>query len=93
MSYPDFEAYILNGNLLAGKKEIKTAYNAMHKTDGKQVAVTPADEEMTETQKQVWAFGILENPKNYEEFRNACKILSPKFSDSEIRKSSKNRDK
>jgi hypothetical protein len=93
MSYPDFETYVLNANPLAGKKEIKTAYNAMHKTDGKQVTVTPADEEMTEMQKQVWAFGILENPKNYEEFRKACKILNPKFSDTEIRKVWENRDK
>ena len=59
MSYSEFEDFVEKANPLANKSDIKKAYNAMHKSDGKQVAVTPADEEMTETQKQVWAFGIL----------------------------------
>lgn len=91
MSYSDFEAFVSNGNPMASKKDIKTAYNTMHKTDGKQIAITGADGKMTEMQKQVWAFGILENPKNYEELRKACKILNPNISDSEIRKVWENR--
>jgi hypothetical protein len=93
MSYSEFEKYVEKASPFVSKSEIKRAYNEMHKTDEKKVAVTPADEEMTDTQKQVWAFGILENPKNYEEFRKACKILNPKFSDTEIRKVWENRDK
>lgn len=86
MSYPEFEKKMLNANPVAGKKEMKLAYNQLHKNDGKQVPITDADEEMTETQKQVWAFDILNHPKNYEEFYKACKILNPNFPDSEIRK-------
>lgn len=86
MSYPEFEKTILTANPVAGKKEMKQAYNELHKNDGKQVTITKADDEMTETQKQVWAFGVFENPKNYEEFSKAFKTLDPKMLDSDIRK-------
>lgn len=86
MSYSEFENYILKANPAANKKEIKTAFNEIHQNDGKQVAITPADEKMSETEKQLWAMDVLQNPKNYEELRKACKILNPNMSDTEIRK-------
>jgi ribosomal protein L23 len=93
MSYAEFEAYILKFNPVAGKKEIKTAFNEMHKADGKKVSITDADENMTEAQQQMWAINILQNPKSYEDFSKALKILNPKISESEIRKMWDNRNK
>ncbi len=93
MSYSEFEKTMLNVNPVAGKKEMKQAYNQLHKNDGKQVAISEKDNEMTETQKQVWAFDVLNNPKNYEEFRKACKILNPDFPEDEIKKGWNKRDK
>jgi hypothetical protein len=93
MSYSEFEDFIEKASPLANKSDIKKAYNEMHKSDGKQVAISSSDDEMTETQKQVWALDILNNPKNYEEFRKAFKILSSDITDSEIRKGWDKRDK
>ncbi len=85
MSYSEFESTILGANPVADKKEIKKAYNAMHKNDGKQVAITDADNEMTELQKQMWAIETLNNPKNYEEACKAMKILKPEITESEMK--------
>ncbi len=93
MSYSEFEASILKFNPVASKKEIKTAFNEMHKADGKKVPITKADEEKTAAQLQMWAINVLNNPKNYEDFKKACKIMNPKFADSDIRKVWENRDK
>jgi hypothetical protein len=93
MSYSEFEAFVEKASPIANKSDIKKAYNEMHKSDEKQVSISSKDDEITEMQKQVWAFDILNNPKNYEEFKKACKILNPKFTDSEIRKAWDKRDK
>lgn len=84
MSYPEFEAYILESNPVSTKKDVKIAFNEMHKDDGKQVAITEADEEMSEAEKLMWAFETIENPQNYEEFKKAYKILKPEATDTEI---------
>ncbi len=84
MSYPEFEKMVLSINPATGKKEIKQAYNEMHKTDGKQVTITPTDNEMTELQKQMWAIETLKNPNNYAEFCKAAKILKPKITNEEL---------
>jgi len=85
MSYSEFESFALQANPAANKAEIKKAYNALHKTDGKQVSISGKDQEMTEMQKQMWAFDILNNPKNYEDFKKACKVMNPNISDSKIK--------
>jgi hypothetical protein len=85
MSYSEFEASILKFNPVAGNKEIKTAYNQMHQNDGKQVTITAADEEMTEAQLQIWAIGAIQNPKNFDEFQKAYKIIKPNATEKEIR--------
>lgn len=86
MSYSEFEAYIINISPGIGKKEIKTAYNELHKNDGKQVLITSEDEEMTETQLQMWALETLQNPKNCEDFRKAIKVLKIQMPEIEIEK-------
>lgn len=93
MSYSEFENYVEKASPFVSKTEIKRAYNEMHKTDGKQVNISSKDAEMTEAQKQMWAFNVLNNPNNYEDFKKACKIMNPKFADSDIRKVWENRDK
>ena len=93
MSYPEFEKMVLRINPATGKKEIKQAYNEMHKTDGKQVAITPADNEMTELQKQMCAIETLKNPNNYAEFCKAAKILKPKITNEELNSLWNKRDK
>lgn len=84
MSYPEFEKMVLSISPANGKKEIKQAYNEMHKADGKQVAISPADNEMTELQKQMWAIEVLKNPADYAEFCKAAKMLKPEITDEEL---------
>lgn len=85
MSYSEFESFALQANPAANKAEIKKAYNALHKTDGKQVSVSNKDKKMTEAQKQMWAIDVLNNPKNYEEARKAMKILKPEITEREMK--------
>lgn len=85
MSYPEFESSVLAISPATSKKEIKQAYNEMHQSDGKQVALSEEDEEMTEMQKQMWAIETLNNPKNFEEFKKAYKVLKPNARDAEIK--------
>ena len=84
MSYAEFEAYMLHANPSLGKRAIKEAYNKMHKDDGKQVPITVADDEMTPEQEQIWAIGVLLDPKNCVDFRKAIKIVKPEVTESEI---------
>lgn len=86
MSYSEFEEYFQQIAPIAGKKEIKTAYNEIHKNDGKQVAITEADGEMTKAQQQMWAIETIQNPKNYNEFWKAYKTLNPNGTEVEARK-------
>ena len=86
MSYAEFEDYLLKINPIIEKKEIKTAYNEMHKNDGKQVSINSEDEEMTETQLQMWAIDTLNNPKNCADFRKALQILKVEIPESDIQK-------
>jgi len=86
MSYPDFEKTFLKMQPNKGRREVKEAYNKMHKNDGKQVAITAADDELTPQQQMLWAVEAIENPKNYEEFVKAAKILDPKVTDEKLRK-------
>jgi len=85
MSYSEFENYVEKASPFVSKSDIKRAYNEMHKSDGKQVSISNKDEEMTEAQKQMWAFDVLNNPKNYEEFCKAMKMLKPEITESELK--------
>lgn len=85
MSYPDFEKTMMQLKPSSGRREIKETYNKMHAKDGKQVAITSADDELTPQQQMLWAVKTIENPKNYEEFARAAKILNPKVSDEKLR--------
>ncbi|WP_299524043.1 hypothetical protein [uncultured Lutibacter sp.] len=89
MSYSEFEAYILKISPGTGKKEIKTAYNELHKNDGKEVSITSEDEEMTEAQLQLWAIETLQNPKSCADYRKAINILKIQMPESEIQKACK----
>ena len=89
MSYTEFEAYLLESNPALGKKEIKEAYNKMHKDDGQQVPITEEDNEMTPEQEQIWAIEILQDPKNCADFRKAIKILKPEITENEIQEACK----
>ena len=85
MSYPDFEKTMMQLKPASGRREIKEAYNKMHAKDGKQVAITAADDQMTPPQQMLWAVKAIENPKNYEEFAKVAKILNPKVTDEKLR--------
>lgn len=87
MSYPDFEKTMMQLKPTSGHREIKEIYNKMHAKDGKQVAITAADDELTPQQQMLWAVKVIENPKNYEEFTKAAKILNPKVTDEKLRQS------
>ncbi len=93
MSYSEYAEFIRKGSPLHTEKELKESYNALHKNDGKHVSIVSGDEEKTEQMKQVDAFLILENPKNYQEFRAAILVLKPDVKEDEIRKAWDNRDK
>jgi hypothetical protein len=85
MSYPDFEQTVLQLKPGTGRREIKETYNKMHSTDGKKVAITAADDELTPQQQMLWAIETIENPKNYEEFVKAAKILDPKIQEAKLK--------
>ena len=85
MSYPDFEKTVLKLQPNKGRREIKETYNKMHKNDGKKVVITAADDELTKEQQTLWAIEAIENPKNYEEFVKAAKILDPKISEAKLK--------
>ncbi len=93
MSYSEYAEFIRKGSPLHTEKELKESYNALHNNDGKHVSIVPGDEEKTEQMKQVDAFFILENPKNYQEFRAAILVLKTDAKEDEIRKAWNNRDK
>ncbi len=86
MSYAEYESYMLVINPFLCKKEIQESYNEIHKNDGKKVVVTAKCEE-SETQKQLKAFNILQNPQDhtYSEFKSAILFLNPNTPESEIR--------
>lgn len=85
MSYAEFEKTSMQLNPTAWRRAIKEAYNKLHASDGKQVAVTAADDQMTPQQQMLWAVKTIENPKSYEEFAKAAKILNPKVTDDKLR--------
>jgi hypothetical protein len=85
MPYAEFEATAMKLQPNASKREIKETYNKMHNTDGKKVAITAADDEMTPQQQMMWAVKTIENPKNFDEFLKAAKILDPKTSEAKLR--------
>lgn len=85
ISYSEFEECCEKASPVANKNDIKKAFNELHKSDGKQVSISSEDEKMTEAQKQMWAFYILNNPKTYGDFKKACKILDTNIPDSKIK--------
>jgi hypothetical protein len=85
MSYPEFEQTVLQLKPGTGRREIKETYNKMHGKDGKQVAITAADDEITPQQQIFWAIETIENPRNYEEFIKAAKILDPEISETKLK--------
>jgi hypothetical protein len=87
MSYPDFEKTMMQLKSTSGLREIKETYNKMHTNDGKQVAITAADDELTPQQQMLWAIKAIENPKDYEEFAKAAKILNPRVTNDKLRQS------
>lgn len=91
MSYNEYEAHIWQANPMATRREVKESYNNLHKDDGRSVSISPADDQPTETQKQVKAYEQLENAKTYEEYKNAIKILNPSLTEEQIRKGWNNR--
>ena len=87
MSYSEFKAYVTQDTELPmPESDIQKAYNQLHKDDGKQVTVTPADN--TKIDNPVTAIDIVNNPEkhSYSEFRAALKFLDPNLSDEEIKK-------
>ena len=87
MSYSEFKAYVTqNGEIPLPEADIQKSYNQLHKDDGKQVTVTPADN--TKIDNPVVAIDIVNNPEkhSYSEFRAALKFLDPNISDEEIKK-------
>ncbi len=85
MPYPEFEAKVMKLQPNLSKREIKEAYNKMHLNDGKQVKITEADNVLTPEQQMLWAIKAIEQPKSYEEFEKAAKILNPKISEEKLR--------
>ncbi len=85
MSYSEFESYIQQMNPVAGTREIKQAFNEMHKNDGRQISITSTDNEMNAAQQQMWAFETIQDPENYEDFHKAYKILKTDATEAEIR--------
>ena len=85
MPYAEFETTVVKFQPNASKQQIKETYNKMHKNDGKKVPITAADNETTPQQQMMWAVKTIENPKNFEEFVKAAKILDPKASEAKLR--------
>ena len=89
MSYSEFKQFVTqNGQIPAKETDIKKAYNQMHKTDGKAIAITPADEQKSNKLNQIEAIDILREPNKhtFAEFKAAMKLLKPDISDEDIRK-------
>ncbi len=91
MSYAEYEKSIWAANPMVSRREIKESYNKLHQNDGKIVSISVADNQDTETQKQVKAFNQMQNAKTYQEYKEAINILNPSVSDEEIRKAWENR--
>ena len=91
MSYAEYEKSIWAVNPMVSRKEIKESYNKLHQNDGKIVSISVADNQDTETQKQVKAFNQMQNAKTYQEYKEAINILNPSVSDEEIHKAWDNR--
>ena len=91
MSYNGYKAFITqNGSLGLPENEIQKAYNAMHKTDGKQVSITQKN---TLKLDMVQAIDILReaNKHTYQEFKAAMLVIKPDISEEEIQKAWSNR--
>ncbi len=84
MSYPDFERSVLKVSPAARIVDIKALYNEIHKNDGHQVAISEADNKRDQAQLQFWAMDAIQNPKDFDDFRKAFKIIKPKASDEEM---------
>ncbi len=91
MSYEEYEANIWAANPMVTRREIKESYNNLHKDDRQSVSISAADDELTETQKQVNAFNQMQNATTYQEYRDAVKMLNPALTDEEIRQAWDNR--
>jgi len=88
MSYSEYKTFITqNGQILLDEIEIRKAYNAMHKNDGKQVPIN-GNFKKTKVQNQMEAVDILQHPEKhtYAEFRSAILFLKPDIPETEIRK-------
>jgi t-SNARE complex subunit (syntaxin) len=85
MSYPDFESSVLKVSPAARIMDIKAIYNKMHKNDGKQVTIRETDKEMDKAQLQFWAMDAIQNPKNFNDFRKAFKIIKPQATEDEMK--------
>lgn len=91
LSYKEYEDRIWVVKPMTLRREIKESYNNLHKDDGRSVSISAADDELTDTQKQVNAYLQLENAKTYREYRDAMKILNPALTDEQLQKAWKNR--
>ena len=85
MSYDEYEAHVWQASPMSTRREVKESYNNLHKDDDRSVSISAADDEPTETQRQVNAYNQIENAKTYTEYRDAVKILMPNLSEEEIR--------
>jgi len=89
MSYSDYKDFVTqNGQLPVKEIDVKKAYNQMHKTDGKAVAITAEDKQKSKQLTIVEAYDILQKPNkhSYNEFKAAMKLLKPDISDEDIQK-------
>jgi len=87
MSYAEFKNYVTNnGETYLPENEIQKAYNQIHKSDGKQVKVTPVNK--TKIDNPVMAIDIIQNKDKhtYQEYKAAFKLLKPDMSDEDIKK-------
>jgi hypothetical protein len=85
MPYSEYEDYIEALNPMLTKREIKESYNEIHKDDGHAVAITTADDILTEDQIKINAFLQLESATTYKEFKEAFLILDPDLTEEEMR--------
>jgi len=92
MSYSEYRDYVTqNGQVYMDENQIRKAFNAMHKDDGKQVSTSVIDTGDNEKMSQIKAIDVLQNPKNYKEFRQAILTLKPNMPEEEIRKAWQNK--
>jgi len=95
MSYSEYKTFITqNGQIALPEKEIRKAYNNLHKDDGKQVSVN-GNYKKTTVQNQMEAIDILRHPEKhtYSEFQSAFLFLKPDTPETEIRKAWENKRK